>query len=127
MSSSDRGVRVEVPYPPKPKARPRVTKNGTFMPKEYVEWKANVAEVVALTTGKMSLAGPLSLVVEFHKEKMVFVMSEGAPKRFGRADIDNLMGGLMDAIELSGLITNDRQVSRIGATFMTEGEQTWLK
>lgn len=121
---SDRSCRLNIPYPPMPKKRPRFDSRSkrAYMPKKYMEWKENVAEVAKLTAGVSGLSGPLSLIVEFHKEHMVIVISEGASERFGQADIDNLLGGVMDALQDSEVIHNDRQISRVLAAFNTEGK-----
>jgi len=108
-----KGWECTLPWPPAPKKRPRVTTNGTYMPKEYKEWKAAVAGD--------ALSGPVGLVVEFHKEKIVLMAAE-APDitRFGQADIDNLLGGLMDAMQDSGKIQNDRQITAVQMRFAKE-------
>jgi len=99
---------VIIPYAPMPKKRPRVTKNGTYMPPEYVEWRTNVAEVLALQG--VRLEGRVKLTVVFGKKQMWVTVTETTMTRHGRADIDNLTGSLMDALQDSGVIANDRDV-----------------
>ena len=116
-----KGWTLELPWKGVPKPRPRVTVNGTYMPKEYTEWKAAVAEVVAAKRVAV-LSGPLSLMVRFKKESVEVIMSEGAPPRFGQGDIDNLVGGLMDALQDAGCFKNDIQVARLQAEIVKETE-----
>ncbi len=121
--SEPRGVELVLPWGGMSKPRPRVTENGTFMPPEYVAWKGGVAQVAALqakSQGVSALQGPLSLVAKFYKNEILVVVSEGAPPRFGKSDLDNLVGGLMDALEDAGLYKNDRQIARLMAELMKE-------
>ena len=118
-----RGWQLSLPWKGKPKPRPRVTQGGqhTYMDKDYVEWKENVGEVVA-AAGVGVLSGPLSLMVKFYKDRVELMLSEGAPPRHGQGDIDNLLGGLMDALQDAGCYKNAIQIARIQAEIVKESE-----
>jgi len=89
------------------------------MPKEYTEWKDAVAEVVAAERVP-ALSGPLSLLLTFKKGSVEVTMAEGAPPRFGQGDIDNLIGGVMDALQDAGCFKNDIQIARVIAQIEKE-------
>jgi Holliday junction resolvase RusA-like endonuclease len=81
-----------------PKARARVTRNGTFMPHRYRDWKTATiftfrAQVVAL-----GLAEPLSGVG-------IEIMLLGKHGR--RGDLDNIAGSILDALVQSGVLKDD--------------------
>ena len=114
-----KGWSLILPWEGKPKARPRVTENGTYMPKEYVEWKEAIAEYVRLQN-LPTLVGPLSLLSKFYKDRIEVMVSEGAPPRYGQADVDNLSGGLMDALEDAGCYKNDIQIAQLSAQIIKE-------
>lgn len=113
-----KGWQVELPWPGMPKKRPRVTSNGTYMPKEYVKWKEQIAEFLAVQPTVEGLQGPVALVIEFHKDKIIVAASEFDNPRFGSADLDNLIGAVMDAFQDGGAYANDRQVTAVQARFM---------
>ena len=85
------------------------------MPSEYMEWRENVAQVLALQGVK--LEGRVKLTVVFGKQQIWMTVSETDMTRHGRADIDNLTGALMEALEDSGVIANDRDVVTIIASY----------
>lgn len=116
-----RGWALTLPWKGKPKPRPRVTQGGqhTYMDKEYTDWKDDVGQLVGVS-GLAVLSGPLSLVVKFYKDRVEVMMSEGAPARHGQGDIDNLLGGLMDALQDAGCFKNDIQVARVQAEIIKE-------
>jgi len=80
------------------KARPRVSKRGTYMPEAYVTWKAEFA-VHCMAHGHLEpLQGPVSLTVAVEL------------KGCARGDADNYAGAVMDALE--GLCyANDKQIN----------------
>ena len=105
-------TRFTLPWAGIPKPRPRVTANGTFMPKRYTDWKDAVAEWVALNKIP-SHDGPLAINLRFSRDG-VHVEIEYMPddmKRDGvQGDIDNLAGGVYDALQDAGIIENDKQI-----------------
>ena len=120
-----RGFTVTIPYPAKPKARPRVTTaydgtSHTYMPATYTEWKENVANVIRLY-GK-NLSGKVITSMVFHPTHFTLRVQETEKQRFGRADLDNLVGGVMDAMQDSGVIRDDHDVVWIEAVFAQDEE-----
>lgn len=82
-----------------PKARPRVTSNGTFLPQRYREWR-NRAEVeiyCQLSEQKFLQKLPLTKAV-------VKVQVRGKH----RGDLDNIAGSCLDALVSAGVIVDDR-------------------
>lgn len=101
-----------------PKKRPRVTSHGTFMPRRYVDWKEEVgAELVGGMSGQVDY--PVELFVAFESDRTgVQLMPMPAavrPKHLKRADIDNLVGGVMDAMQDAGVLADDRLVYQVNA------------
>ena len=75
-------ITLEIFHPLFSKARPRVTRHGTFMPKKY---KDNQKELLAKIKEQYDgppLKGPLRIEMELFGE--------------GRADIDNVTGAFFD-------------------------------
>lgn len=109
---------IVIPWPGMPKARPRVTENGTYMPPKYVEWKKNVAQYLGYQSRRVE--GPVSLYFIFtegHVHVRVVPIVENYQRDKGvKADIDNLIGGVMDAMEEAGTLVNDSQVVHVTAT-----------
>ncbi len=104
-----------IPWPGKPKARPKVTLNGTYMPKDYADWKDQVAEYVG---DKMRhVDDNVLLELTFTRTGIAVVMTPTEMQRFGQADIDNLAGGVMDALQSGGVLGNDSQVVALDASF----------
>lgn len=90
------------------------------MPREYMEWKANVAEFVELHDPTMFRA-PVSLSVALRRDAMeleVFSLANRVPSRSGMltGDVDNYLGGVMDALE-GVLWKNDRLVEDVRGYF----------
>lgn len=71
----------------KPKARPYNGKGRMFMPREYTDWKASVRRYLAETYAPEPLLTPCTIDIEIR-----------APSK-PRGDLDNLAGGLLDAIQ----------------------------
>lgn len=73
-------------FAPKPKARPRSGKGRMFVPKEYTIWKHWLRQALA-EFNPVPITGPLALGLEIR-----------GPNR-PRGDMDNLLGGVMDALQ----------------------------
>lgn len=92
----------EVAGQPKPQARPRVTRNGTYTPQASRDWKEAVGRAAWLAKVQ-SVDGP----VELH------IVLGGAL----RGDVDNYAKGIMDA--LNGIAyKDDRQVKSLSVTLL---------
>ena len=106
--------RLEIP--PRVKPRPRVTRNGTHMPKPYMKWREDVQ---ALLHGQGAILHdvPLSLEVAFSRTEIEIwyqVLGTRSNNRQGMAtgDIDNLLGGVMDAAQ-GVLWVDDRSIHQV--------------
>ncbi len=98
-----------------PKARPRVTSNGTFLPQRYREWR-NRAEVeiyCQLSEQQFLQALPLP-------RAMVKVQVRGKH----RGDLDNILGSCLDALVSAKVLLDDRLsvVSRLEIWHNPNGE-----
>lgn len=90
-------IRLDIPMPPKGKARPRVTSRGTYMPHDYQAWRAEFA-----THTRFQALGrrPLGW--------FAIGLTIGTPKGRMRPDLDNVLAAVLDALQDSGVIENDR-------------------
>ncbi len=77
-----------------PKARPRITKNGTFMPPKYRQWKKNAIARLVNQTNERGLIN-------------IEVKVELVGKHSRRGDADNIIGSILDALVQSEIIKND--------------------
>lgn len=97
------------------KARPRVTRHGTFMPKSYQDKrKAMLASIKEQYTGD-PLEGPLRVEIDVEGE--------------GRADLDNVAGALLDCA--NGVLWTDDRVSIISQLSVTwkkakKADSVWI-
>ena len=101
-----------LPVRGKPKARPRVgVGNKPFMPPKYMAWKQELAaELERLGLTSLQLSNSMSLDVVFGTDGMWIQLRELRDfkrAKHVRADIDNLIGGLMDGMQDAGVIEND--------------------
>lgn len=100
---------------PQPKQRPRVTKFGTYTPKETKNYEILVKWLYTLNGGKM-LTGPISMSI-----KVVFKLPKAHKGRkvgdchTQRPDIDNICKAITDS--LNGLAyQDDGQIARLVAS-----------
>jgi Holliday junction resolvase RusA-like endonuclease len=114
-----------IEIPPMPKKRPVVTrdKNGlshTYMPPAYTEWKEEAGWLMlAKAKGVKFKEGRIYMALVFDKDGFnlrIEDADEGAD-RFGQADLDNLLGAVMDAAQGCGLIRNDIDVVMLAGGF----------
>jgi Holliday junction resolvase RusA-like endonuclease len=92
-----------VPLAPQAKARPRVTRNGTYMPKAYQAWRS---EFVGWVNSQQWAEVKGLFAVEFR-----FITKSGAM----RPDLDNAAGACLDALQDAGVIDNDSACRRLVA------------
>lgn len=71
----------------KPKARPLSGKGRMFVPREYQTWKASIRNELASAYQPVPVLGAVAICIELH-----------APNK-PRGDLDNLAGGILDAIQ----------------------------
>ena len=86
-------IHLEIRHALFSKARPRVTKHGTFMPVAYKKNQKELLEKIKEQYDGPPLEGPLRVEVDLYGE--------------GRADIDNVIGALFDTAN-KVLWTDDR-------------------
>lgn len=108
-------IELRVDMPLFSKARPRVTRNGTFMPVAYKQKQAEMVRQLREQWDGPPLEGPLRLELRIRGE--------------GRADADNIIGALMDAA--NGLLWTDDRVSIIPEILVRwekapKAESQWL-
>ena len=91
-------VTIEIPGPPRPKARPRPNPaGGVWSPSKGEEER--VAGYLLRFKGLFP-EGPVGMACEFHVNSR------------SRADVDNLVKLVKDAAEKAGVYTNDFQVTK---------------
>jgi len=88
------------------------------MPKGYAEWKKVVAQFLSLSRMK-GVGGPVMLEVVFGSTeihvRLVPVVGDYQRAKYVTADLDNLLGGVMDALQDSNVLENDSQVVAVTA------------
>ena len=89
-----------IPIEPAAKARPRVTRHGTYMPKSYQQWRKRF--VVLCVRPPEPIAGSLRvrIVIRTRSGKM-------------RPDLDNCFGACADALQDARVIANDRDIDAL--------------
>ena len=109
---------VTLPVRGRAKARPRVTRHGTYMPADYMRWRRETAMLVKASGMPEQFTGPVQLTVLFDSDSMHIHVQEleglVRPKHV-RADVDNLVGAVMDMLQDAGVIANDRLVLAVEA------------
>ena len=117
---------IRIPMRVVPKARPRVTKNGTFMPKGYMAWKKEfVTQLKALRVPANKYAGNVALEVIFDTDEMwvqLVPINDKKPKHLKRIDIDNAIGAVMDALQDAQIIEDDKQVVQLDVSYLQKDE-----
>ena len=91
-------IKICLPGAVVPKARARVTRNGTYFPQRYQNWR-KMAESSILVS--LSLIQRVTLPI--HRAE-VRIMLQGKH----RGDLDNLAGSCLDALVSSGVLLDDR-------------------
>ena len=115
-------ITINIPGHVVPKARPRVTKKGTYMPAKYQQTIEKIRLMATACLGQVSNRCDYPIADKVRLE-VLFI-------RKGGGDIDNLCGSAMDGIQ-GIILKNDSQVKEIEAQIIpvTEGykEQTEIK
>ena len=97
-------MKIIIERPAMPKARPNFGKGRAYMPKEYMDWKDAVAQE-ALLRGAVLLDRPVVASFVFSNTRTVVeyepIESVESGSRGGMltGDVDNYIGGMMDALE----------------------------
>lgn len=71
----------------RPKARPISGKGRMFVPRDYLEWKASLRAILASRYAPVPTLAMVAIAIELH-----------GPNK-PRGDLDNLAGGILDAIQ----------------------------
>jgi Holliday junction resolvase RusA-like endonuclease len=109
---------IRLPIRGMPKARPLFNSKTkqAYMPEEYTQWKRQVRDELGLQgIFRPPVDMPMKLKAVFGEdyiEFQLFPMEGHQRAKHVKADIDNLAGGLMDALEQGGIIKNDRLIVR---------------
>lgn len=100
-----------------PKARPRVTRNGTFMPIRYRDWR-NYAETEILALIKQQGIESLLPV-----ERATIEISLTGKHRMS-GDADNILGSFLDALVAVEVLKNDNLscIPEVSLKFNPDGE-----
>ena len=106
--------------PAKAKPRPRGKGKVFYNPPDYMEWKADIALEAALKYAKTKFEGPVAIKISFRPTTFTVEIRQTNRPRFGRSDLDNLAGGVLDALQDAGVIDNDRNVTDLEVWFDNE-------
>ena len=126
ISQSSEVIIFFIPGNVVPKARPRVTGNGTFMPQRYRTWR-NMAEVEIY-----SQLSELNLTIEL-PIKRASILMRFVGKHRTNSDLDNLAGACLDALTMNGagVLLDDRIscVSKLSVEYVPVAEKTgvWIE
>jgi Holliday junction resolvase RusA-like endonuclease len=121
MTSATRDGWIRLPIIGMPKARPKfnsVTRQ-VYMPEDYTQWKHGVSDaLVDQGIHAPYHEDPMKLKAVFGEDYIEFQLFPVEGHRRAKhvtADIDNLAGGLMDALEQGQVIKNDKLIVRLDA------------
>lgn len=94
-------VTFEIPGPPRPKARPRVTRRGTYTPRRTQEYQSTVAAHARLAC-REQLAGPLRVDILLVMPRPRAMHRKRDPEGLMwcpvRPDVDNCRKAILDAM-----------------------------
>jgi len=95
MTATTQITRLWIPGVVVPKARPRVSRNGTYLPQRYQDWqRLAIAELLLQISDRSPLQYPIRVKITLQGKH--------------RGDIDNLSGSCLDALVKSGILKDDR-------------------
>jgi Holliday junction resolvase RusA-like endonuclease len=93
-----RTITLWIPGSVTPKARPRVTSNGTFLPKRYREWRLRAEGEIIMQVNQMNPLPQLPI-----ERASVRIILRGKH----RGDGDNAIGSVCDALVGAGIFSSD--------------------
>lgn len=112
-----RKVTFTLPFTPKVKERPRMTRRGrAFTPKKTLEAEAAIAEYIDETVAAEGFDGAVGITIKFRKGDTKVTITERQRLSKLRGDVDNYAKLILDAIQKSHLLGDDKQVVRLDAT-----------
>lgn len=86
------------------KARPRVTRFGTYNPPAYTAWRAEFVRQVKKQWDGVPLSGRIGLFAKYDCKKKL------------RPDLDNAIGAVQDALKDAGIYGDDRIIRALIVT-----------
>ena len=106
----------------KPKPRPKFDGRGVsrkaYNPAEYTQWKRELsAELHAMGIHDRAISVPVRMEAVFGTDYIdfqLFPLPHHIRPKWVTADVDNLVGGLMDGLQDHGLIANDKLIVEAG-------------
>lgn len=103
---------------PKPKPRAKVTRFGNFLPAAYTEWRERVKDEAGVVFAELADRGePWDATGSAYEVRCRFFV-----ERMDRGDLDNLIGGLLDALNRFAW-ADDRLVVEVRGTKQLDKEQ----
>jgi Holliday junction resolvase RusA-like endonuclease len=99
------GGHVRFNIEPRPAARPRVGKWGTYYPPIYAKYKKELGDMVECANLPTPDVCPYSVYIEF-----VCTPPKKLSNPFPRGDTDNYIKGVLDAINKRAIFEDDKQV-----------------
>ena len=114
-----KNIYVKVPWAAMSKPRPRSgAGKKVYMPRNYMEWKENIADWFAASgIPSETFEGNVVVDIRLGKDHFEVFVEEVPATRFGRQDIDNAAGGVLDALQDAGVISDDRNVVQLDVQF----------
>jgi len=126
MNHPQRDGYIRIPMRAVAKARPRGKGKQFYMPKDYMAAKAQFAsELKAMGASMERYPDNVDLSLEFDSDEFwirIEPTNDTKPIHMRRADLDNVVGFVMDAMQDAGVIVNDSQVVRIDASYKQEND-----
>ena len=112
-----RKVTFTLPFAPRVKERPRMTRRGrAFTPKKTLVAEAEIAEWIDKHVRAKPYTGAVGVTIRFRKDDIKVTVTERKRLSKLRGDVDNYAKLVMDALQKSHLLGDDKQVVRIDAT-----------
>lgn len=125
VSQNSENLVFYIPGKVVPKARPRVTSKGTYLPQRYRQWR-NMAEVeICRQVLDMNLKDELPI-----KKAAIYLSFCG--KHRTNSDLDNMAGACLDALTLNGagVLKDDRLscIPKLNVEYIAERPETgvWI-
>lgn len=114
-------IRFYIPGSVVPKARPRVTANGTFLPQRYRNWRSLAEFEIYRQVSELNLQIELPI-------KRAEIVCRFLGKHRRNSDLDNLAGSCLDALTLNGagVLEDDKIscVSKLTVEYEPDAEKT---
>lgn len=100
-----------------PKARPRVTRNGTFMPIRYRDWRDSAESKLLIQVEQRGIESLLPV-----ERATLEIQLTGKHRMSG--DADNILGSFLDALVAVNVLKNDNLtcIPEVSLKFNPDGE-----